>query len=179
MFGVGARTEILRFFLLNPPSKVTAASLAESTNFMKRNVAQECDLLVQADVLTVKTVGNRFYYSLRNSRDLANFVGAIPPIAPDWMALLRVVGVIKNMAETAEQFSYDALVVETHQAARSIEDDLSALGIEGPHRLRGPAFLNAWDQWAAEVMADFAAGTWPAKEDELPVAALRSNGRTS
>ena len=178
MFGIGARTEILRFFLLNPRSKVTAAILAESTNFMKRNVAEECDLLVQADVLTVKTVGNRFYYSLKNSRDLANFVGAIPSIAPDWMALLRVVGVIKSMAETAEEFSHDALVVETHQAARSIEDDVSALGIDGPHRLRGPAFLNAWDQWAGAVMADLAAGTWPAEEDDLPVTALRTNGRT-
>jgi hypothetical protein len=178
MFGVGARTEILRFFLLNPRSKVTAAILAESTNFMKRNVAEECDLLVQADVLTVKIVGNRFYYSLTNSRELANFVGAIPSIAPDWMALLRVVRVIKSIAETAEEFSHDALVVETHQAARTIEDDLSALGIDGPRRLRGPAFLNAWDQWAGETMADLAAGTWPAEEDELPVTALRSNGRT-
>src|SRR5271166_1518321 len=78
IFGVGARAEILREFLFNPRSKRTAAGLAETTNYTKRNVAEECDQLVLADLLSVKTVGNRFYYSLTNSRALASFVGSVP-----------------------------------------------------------------------------------------------------
>jgi hypothetical protein len=181
MFGVGARTEILRFFLLNPGSRVTAAALAEATNHAKRNIAEACDLLVQADVLSQRTVGNRFYFSLLNARAITTFVGATPSIAPDWNALLRVVGTIDTLSDRAREVSADVLVVEVHQAALEIGDDLDRLGIQGPHRIRGAAFLDVWNQWAAEVMTDIASGEWPwseESEDRSPVVALRPSGRT-
>jgi DNA-binding transcriptional ArsR family regulator len=166
MFGVSARTEILRVFLLHPRSKRTASALAEATGYTKRNVAEACDLLVQAGVLTAKTVGNRFYYSLREVSPLAAFVGPIPEIAPDWNALFRVVGAIRDLSDMSEEASADALIVETHQVARNIEEDLDLLGIEGPRRLRGARILDQWDEWSAEVITDLASGTWPTEEAE-------------
>ena len=177
LFGVGARTEILRYLLLNSRSKMTAAALAKATSYTKRNVAEECDSLVQADLLSVRTVGNRFYYSLTSAKSLASFVGSIPSVAPDWNALLRVVGAIWTRAEVAEEFPPKALIVETHQTAREIADDLEALDIEGPRQLRGAAILDEWDQWCAEVMAEFASGGWPETGAQQTVAVLPSTSR--
>ena len=77
MFGLSARTEILRYFLFHPWQRATAAMLAESANYAKRNVADACDMLAQAGVLSSKGVGNRFYFSLAPGDSLADFVGAV------------------------------------------------------------------------------------------------------
>lgn len=169
IFGMGARTEILRYFALNSQSKVSAAELAETTNYVKRNIAQECDLLVQASILSVKTIGNRFYYSLSSTRELVNFVGSKPSIFPDWNALLRVIGTIKIISDFAENLPPDVLMVETHQAAHAIQDDLAYLGICDPRRARGKEFLEIWEQWAGQVMTAFATGGWPSNEALIAV----------
>lgn len=177
IFGVGARAEILREFLFDPRSKKSAVDLAELTNYTKRSVAEECDQLVQADLLSVKGVRNRFYYSLTNARALTNFVGAVPPITPDWNALLSVIESIWTRTVTAGVFSPDALIVETHQVVRDIDDDLDVLGVEGPRLLRGSAILSEWDEWSAEFMAGVASGGWPGTEPESIVQIVPSTSR--
>ena len=163
MFGIGARTEILRYFLFRPHSKMTTNALAEATAYTKRNVAEVCDLLVQADLLSAKAVGNRYYYSLTDLPALANFVGPIPEVVIDWNALLRVVGTIKTLSDATDELSLGVLTVETHAAARGIEEDLDVLGIDGPRQIRGSGILDEWDLWSAKVMAGVAAGIWPAE----------------
>jgi hypothetical protein len=162
MFGLGARTEVLRFLLFNQ-ERASAAALADATNYAKRNVSEACELLVQADVLQAKLVRNRFYYSLTSSDALEDFVGAVPAIVPDWNALFRVIRAILRLAEAAPGLSRDALVVETHQAAQQVEDDLDLLKIEAPDWVRGSAFLDVWEQWASSLTRDLASGKWPTK----------------
>jgi hypothetical protein len=92
---------------------------------------------------------------------LEDFVGAVPPIVPDWNALFRVIRAILRLAEATPGLSRDALVVETHQAAQQIEDDLDILQIEAPHWERGLAFLDVWEQWVSSLTEEFASGKWP------------------
>ena len=169
MFGVSARTEILRYFLVHQRFNMSANALAEETRYTKRNIAEACDMLVRADVLTAKTVGNRFYYSLTDPGALEGFVGSVPAIAPDWGALFRVVGTIWKVGESAENRSAEVLAVEVHQAVRAIDDDLVDLGIDGAQRIRGVGILSEWDQWSSELMTDLASGDWPADASSLPV----------
>ena len=172
MFGVGARTEILRYFLFHPRSKTTASVLAQAAGYTKRNVAEACDLLVQAGLLTSRTVGNRFYYSLSDARTLAAFVGPIPELLPDWNALFRIAGTLRRLGDQAGEHSVDALVVETHQAAQDLEQDLDALDIEGPQRLRGARILDEWDRWSTALLSDIASGAWPTEGARSSVSVL-------
>lgn len=172
MFGVGARTEILRYFLFHQRFKVSANALAEVTRYTKRNIAEACDMLVQADVLTAKTAGNRFDYSLTDPRTLEDFVGSVPAIAPDWSALLRVVVTIWQVGEAVGSRSPEAAAVEVHQAIRAIDDDLVDLGLVQPRRIRGVEILSEWDQWSSELMTDLASGVWPADGASPPVSEI-------
>ncbi len=165
IFGLSARTEILRYFLFHPWERATAAMLAETANYAKRNIADACDVLVQAGVLSSKGVGNRFYFSLAPGDSLADFVGAMPDITPDWNALLRVVAVIVRVADDTEEVPHDALVVEVHQAIRAIEEDLDVLDIRVPRRPRGAAVLSEWSDWTGGVMKSLASGAWPAENE--------------
>jgi hypothetical protein len=177
VFGVSARTEILRYFLFHPWERATAAMLAETANYAKRNVAEACDLLVQAGVLSSKGVGNRFYFSLAPGDSLADFVGAMASVAPDWNALLRVVAMIVRLAEDTEEVPQDALVVEVHQAIRDIEEDLDVLNIGTPRRLRGAAVLSEWSKWAEPVMKNLASGVWPEESTESTITEMAAPRR--
>lgn len=57
MFGVGARAEILRCFLSHDGGWMSVAGLSMATAFTKRNVAEECDALERAGVLSVRARG--------------------------------------------------------------------------------------------------------------------------
>lgn len=57
-FGVGARTEILRYFLSGPSLGSTTA-IAEWVGYAKSNVVNECDALEKAGVLRRRHIGNR------------------------------------------------------------------------------------------------------------------------
>ena len=139
-----------------------------------------CETLAQAGVLSARLVGNRYYYALANRRGLAEFVGTVPDIAPDWNALFHVVKTIHRVSELASELSHQALVVEAHEAARDIEDDIEILGIRGACRRRGEEFLDEWRRWADEVMSDLASGSWPGVEGDAQrhvVRATRSPAR--
>ncbi len=178
MFGLSARTEILRYLLFRHPERATAAMLAETTSYAKRNVADACDVLVQAGVLSSRTVGNRFYFSLADRDSLARFVGTLPDVAPDWSALLRVVATIVRVDETTEELTPEVLVVETHQTIRDISEDLDELDIPAPRRIRGGAVLNEWSQWTESVMKNFASGAWPNGITESPLTDMTARRRT-
>jgi hypothetical protein len=177
VFGLTARAEILRYFLFHPWERATAAMLAETANYAKRNVADACDMLAQAGVLSSKRVGNRFYFSLTPGESLAAFVGAVPNVAPDWNALLRVVAVIARVAEEAEEVPHDALVVEVHQAIRDIEEDLDLIDIDHPRRLRGAAVLSEWTRWADSFMNSLASGIWFGEKPEAAITKMTARTR--
>jgi DNA-binding IclR family transcriptional regulator len=63
VFGLVARTEVLRSLLFSD-EKATATELALKTNYAKRNVAEACEMLARAGVLSSTAVGNRLYFSM-------------------------------------------------------------------------------------------------------------------
>jgi hypothetical protein len=168
IFGVGARTEILRHFLLTSHERFTAAEIATAIGFAKRNVSEECELLAQAGLLRVATQGNRFNYSLDKKRhQLASFVGRAAPIAPDWRALFRVIRSVLTLAERSSEYPSEVLFVETHQALLGMEEDLRTLGLEAPPRLRSAEMLEGWFAWAEGILHSMAQGNWPSASSDL------------
>ena len=134
-------------------------------------------MLAQAGVLSSKGVGNRFYFSLAPGDSLAAFVGALPHVAPDWNALLRVVAVIAKVAEDTEEVPSDALVVEVHQAIRDIDEDLDLIDIDRPRRPRGAAVLTEWTRWADSFMSSLASGIWPGDNPESAITEMTAPTR--
>jgi hypothetical protein len=167
MFGLGARTEILRFFL-SGHRRATVATIAEHARYAKRVVADECDTLQKAGVLQSQQVANRFYYRLNRSSALAEFVGEIAPIRPNWPTLFRVTSALVALERSAERLSNGALMVEAHRVAKSLEEDLDALGIEDPPSLTDPN-----DHWPAvrdfaeQYLGAWARGEWDSDDEEV------------
>lgn len=127
IFGVGARSEILRGFL-SEGGLMGVARLTSITGYTKRSVAEECDLLERAGVLSVRTRGNRFYYSLSRPLDLDAFVGELPAIRPNWTAMLSVARNLVALERRLEDRLPRTLPVHVRNAMLEIESDLDELG---------------------------------------------------
>lgn len=164
MFGVGARAEILRYFL-SSQRRATVAAIAAEIGYAKRNVADACDALAKAGILKVRQVGNRFYYSLDRATELRNLVGAIAPIRPRWTSLLEVTSAFVALEAAAKAAPDEVLMVEAHRVTRSLDQPLDQLGIdERPALVQRNRYWVEVRDFAERYMADWSAGRWVAGE---------------
>ena len=129
MFGVSARSEILRC-LLSQTGAASVARLAAVTGYTKRNIADECETLQLGGVLSVRSTGNRFYYSLARRFAFEAFVGELPHIRPDWKSIFKITRELVALEAFVGGLPLQTLPVRVKKMLRLIEDDLIELGIE-------------------------------------------------
>jgi hypothetical protein len=159
MFGVSARTEILRYFLTHERGRASVTALAAASGYTKRNIADECTTLQRAGVLAVRTVLNRLYYSLDRDTQLRAFVGEPPAVLPDWTALFRLSRAVVHLSEAASRLPARALNVEASRALSDLEDDLDRLELALPV-LRSD-YWSAVQRFTDGTLAGWARGQWP------------------
>ncbi|MDQ1436881.1 MAG: hypothetical protein QOK43_510 [Acidimicrobiaceae bacterium] len=166
VFGLGARAEVLRYLLANRGSSghgLSAAVLARRTGYAKRIVADECDSLNHAGLLTARAVGNRFTYSLTRPSRLADFVGELPSIQPDWTAVGNVARVLTGLDDEARTRSARTLPVAVRRALGEIEDDLHDVEADPvPDSVVGPGLWPAAEQLGKATLGRWARGQWTA-----------------
>lgn len=167
MFGLGARTEILRYFI-SGHHRATAATIARRVRYAKRNVADECESLVKAGVLRTQQVANRFYYMPDRADELIEFVGEVAPIQPDWTALFAVTNALVALEQAAQTLPSQALLVEAHRVASGLDDQLNALDIDERPRLVHPDhYWPAVRDFAERYLSAWASGEWEPEEEPV------------
>lgn len=167
MFGLGARAEILRFFLAGH-HQASTATIAREVRYAKRNVADECEWLVKAGLLKTRPVANRFYYTLAREKALRELLGDIAPIQPDWSALFAVTSALVALEEVARRLSPQALLVEAYKVAQSLDDPLDALDIEDRPQLHDPEHY--WEEvrdFGMWLLSAWASGEWKLTDEPV------------
>ncbi|MBK5222030.1 MAG: hypothetical protein JJE52_03965 [Acidimicrobiia bacterium] len=161
MFGLGARTEILRFFLAQEDGRASAATISAATNYTKRNISEECETLAKAGVLSVRPTGNRFYYSLANRGQLEAFVGSMPIVRPNWIAMFNVARHLVNLESSAATGMTRTLAVKVRIAIDEMEADLDELEIDPPRSdVRGEDLWPAIRSLGKETLGKWSLGRW-------------------
>lgn len=161
MFGLGARSEILRHFLAREAGRTSVATISSATNYTKRTVAEECETLEQAGVLRVGPVGNRFYYSLAKRSELEAFVGSMPAYRPSWTATLNVARQLVVLESQAASSTTRTLAVKARKAIDEIEADLDELEIELPSsNIRGEELWPTIRALGMETLGEWSLGRW-------------------
>lgn len=169
MFGIGARTEILRYFLSQEDGRSSAATISAATNYTKRNISEECETLAHAGLLNVRPMGNRFYYSLANRAQLEAFVGSIPPVRPNWIAMFDVARQLVTLESSAATGTTRTLAVKVRKAVDEMDADLDELEIDPPSSdVRGDDLWPAIRSLGKEALGEWSLGRWhlpPRKRD--------------
>lgn len=162
MFGLGARTEILRYFLAKPSGRAGVAEIGAATGYTKRNIAEASDHLERAGVLDVRQSGNRFSYGLARRSELEAFVGGFPSLRPDWTALLHVSAELVELERQAATSSPRTLPVKAMATLSRITSDLHALDVLPPSEgVVGASLWPAVEVLGSETLGEWAAGRWP------------------
>lgn len=172
MFGLGARTEILRYFLSQEGGRSSAAAISAATSYTKRNIAEECETLAHAGVLIVRPIGNRFYYSLANRAELEAFVGSMPTIRPNWVAVFDVARQLVALESSAATGTTSTLAVRVRSAIDEMKAGLGELEIDPPgSTVRGEALWPAVRTLGKGTLGEWSLGLWhlpPRKRDSAP-----------
>ncbi|MEV0288363.1 MULTISPECIES: winged helix-turn-helix domain-containing protein [unclassified Kribbella] len=159
-FGVGARTEILRYFL-SGPSLGSTTIISEWIGYAKSNVVNECDSLEKAGILRRRRIGNRFYYSLTRSEALQDFVGELGAHRPSWTALLDVTAALVALEDAAECLPPAVLMVESHKTNGQLDVFLDQLSIEErPDLSRSDEYWPNTREFAYAYLSAWASGEW-------------------
>ncbi len=166
MFGLGARTEILRFYLSRKQGGASVATLAQATSYTKRNIAEECETLERAGVLVVRSIGNRFSYSLARRSALQHFVGDLPDVRPSWVAVLNIARELVTLERQVEIASPRTLAVHARQLVRRIEVDLATLDVAAAvDDVGGEDLWPAIRTLGVDHLGAWSIGEWPLERD--------------
>lgn len=167
-FGLGARAEILRYFLTRGPAPASAAMIASFANYTKRNVAAECEALAQAGLLRVSVVGNRHDYSLVKRSEVEALLGGIPDVLPNWTAIFHVARVLSELESQAAGSTDRTLAVKTRKALDEIGPDLDQLEVGRP-----PSTVTGSALWpAAQAVGTATLRRWSTGQDSVSSAGL-------
>lgn len=160
VFGLGARTEILRFFLAHPEATASVSRLAQWTGYAKRNVAEECETLHAAGELRARTIGNRFFFSRAKGSFIEGFTG-IPPIRPNWTAVCNIARQLAELEAEAERTSATLLPVKARQMLDRIEDDLDEVDATGiSSDTNGAALWDGVQEIDRQTLKRWSVGRW-------------------
>lgn len=161
LFGLGARTEVLRYFLTDPAATASIARLARWTGYAKRNVAEACEALHEAGELRARTIGNRFAYALAKGALVRRF-GGLPPVRPNWKAVCDVARELAELESETQRSSPRTVPVKVRQALARLERPLDDLGVETvPAHVRGAALWDAVVDLDRRTLRRWAVGEWP------------------
>lgn len=156
MFGLGARAEILRYFLGQHAG--TTARIALAASYSKRNIADECEGLVRAGVL--RRPGNSQVLVMRRREELGAFVGDMASIQPDWSALFHVAAALRRLGAHQDK-ARGVFAVEVKRAIEVLVDDFAALDIEPPGRsVTGVDLWPAVERIGMQTLGEWAVGRW-------------------
>lgn len=150
IFGVGARSELIRALLSRSPTALTAADLSADTSYGKRNVLNELEPLRFAGVVKSVRVANADRFSLAKVEELRALVGPLPRRHERWT---RTFGALHEILEVARRGVKQSPLERAVQAARLLEERRQLFASADIHPPSLPVGVSAWQaflEWAVD-----------------------------
>jgi hypothetical protein len=116
----------------------STATISIAANHTERDVAEECETLAPAGVLSVRPMDDRFSYSLAKRDEREAFVGSMPTIAPNRIAVFDIAGQLVRLGSAAETGTTRTPDVKGRTAIEELDEELDELGIDDRAPTSGP-----------------------------------------
>ena len=149
-FGVGARADLIAFFL----AEKTAFSAADVTEigYTKRNLSEILDSFVRAGIFEVTTVRNQRRYSFFMQEKFIKTLGELPKFMPAWRTWLELVLTLRDCVLQVEKKPDTIKCVEVRNALAELERHLQKLDQTPPQLSTDlQAYWKLFSEWLLEV----------------------------
>jgi DNA-binding transcriptional ArsR family regulator len=170
LFGVGARSEVLRVFVADQSAKLSAADLAVEVGYTKRNVAETLDALRMAGLLEAVPHRNQLRYELLRPKELGSFAAPLPTSFPQWRSIFRILEGLIDLARRGETLSVRVRDVEAVRTAHELEEDLRVLGIRPPRLVGEDEAWSTLGAFGLELAQSWASGRTSSQRSRSRVA---------
>lgn len=140
-FGVGARADLIAFFLMKQSIPFTAADAVE-VGYNKRTLAEILDSFVLSGLLSFSMNRNQKQYQIAKKDQLTSLAGELPHINPNWLSILTIVITLRNTLAEHQNHSNSSKVVAIRNALKHLKSYLDKLNIFLP---LSHSDLTEWD----------------------------------
>jgi hypothetical protein len=131
LFGVGARADLITYFLTQKKSDVNASDAAEM-GYSKRSLADLLEDFVRSGFFDVFTTRNQRNYRLKKCDQVKKIAGMFPEITPPWRQILDVLLPLRMCIQEVEKKSAAIKMVEIRTALLKVENKLARLNLSPP-----------------------------------------------
>lgn len=152
IFGVGARADLLTFFLVQKIATFTAADATE-VGYTKRNLAEIMDGFVRAGIFGASAVRNQRHYDFVKRESMLHLVGPLPKFSPSWRHILEVVIPLQASINNIENKPESVRVVVIRNILIDLKDNLYRLKlVPPPFQADFTAYWNSFGKWMLETV---------------------------
>jgi hypothetical protein len=158
LFGVGARADLIAFFLTKKKADFSAADTTE-IGYTKRNLSEILDDFVQAGIFDTFTVRNqqRYYFSKRDQ--MIQILSPLPEVILPWKNILEVLLPLRYALQQTSNKSESTKVVEIRNTLIELDNKLRKLNLTPPPLQPDfHAYLHSFAEWILEITKSLAHG---------------------
>ncbi len=157
LFGVSARSEVLRLLLIDRPRGWSAAELAEQAGYAKVNVAATLDALVSTGHVRSEPAGTAFRYGLARPQQFVDFAGPVPAFQPNWTGRFEVIRVLSSFEPSQQPPDSLAGAADRVGLLDQIQGSLVSTGLGDLVPVPGePDFVARFDGFATALLSYWA-----------------------
>lgn len=152
LFGIGAKADLITFFLTSRLNSFTAADLVE-VGYNKRTIADALDSFVQSGLLTYSMTRNQKKYALSKREQLGNLAGELPKVIPDWRKILVLIITLRNVIIENQKHSTSVQIVAARNALAKLENLLHLFKISPPQLPSDPeTYWDSFVKWVSDTV---------------------------
>jgi hypothetical protein len=161
LFGVGARADLITFFLTQEKNDITASDATE-IGYNKRSLADLLDGFVESGFFNVFTTRNKQSYRFIKRDQMINLLGLSPEIVPSWNNILEVILPLRACIHRIEKKTEGTKITEIRSALMKIEDKLCKLNLPSPPPIESDfsAYWDNFSEWILRMLQSFAQGNF-------------------
>jgi len=155
LFGVGARSDLMTFFLTQRKEEFTAADTVE-IGYSKRSLAALLEDFVRSGFFSSHKVQNKRYFRFIKRDPMTKIVGRLPKIIPSWRQFIEILLPLRSCIQQVEKKSEAIKLVEIRNVLLKIENQLYRLNLVPPSLESDPlVYWNSFSDWILKILKDF------------------------
>jgi hypothetical protein len=162
MFGIGARADLVTFFLTHAKLDFAVSDVAE-IGYSKRNLAEILEEFCLSGLFDKFLLRNQQRYRLIKNDQLARILGPIPEHAPSWRLILEILLPLRDCIKRTQNDSESTRVVAIRTLLTALQKNLQRLSLTPPPlQTNFQAYLSAFREWLLGIVHRLAQGEFPA-----------------
>lgn len=151
LFGVGARADLMTFFLTQKKEEFTAADTTE-IGYSKRSLSTLLEDLVSSGFFDSYIIQNKRYYRFIKKDQMTKMIGEMPKIILPWKLLLEVLLPLRVCIVEIENKSEATKMIEVRNMLKGLENKLHRMQLSLPPMHVDPiAYWDSFSDWILQI----------------------------